>query len=256
MMSAHVARDFSRAAYGYDGEALIQRQIMERAFAKAEYYFSETAEILDIGCGTGNFARLAQDSGKKWRLRGLDIAPGMVAVAAPYYADICVGNMEALPFEDDSVASIFSSLALQWAEHPLQVFRECFRVLQPGGMAVCSSFLSQTLRELRASCEALGMQAPIIPMGDMWQYQQWVRDAGFQVATVTRIEEVQRMPSVKALFQHLRSVGATNKVAGRPKHFAAPGKFNRMMDTYTREFADERGIPVTWESIIFVIKKP
>ncbi len=256
IVAAHVARDFSRAAHRYDAHALLQQQIMETAFAKAEIYFPAQCTVLDIGCGTGNFAKKAQAHQRDWKLHGLDIAAGMLEVAGPLYSLITQSNMEALPLADNSVGAVFSSLALQWAAHPQQALTESFRVLESGGYAIYSCFLKQTMRELNMVSEMLGVTSPVLAMHDMLSYQGWMRQAGFQIASVKRIEEVHRMPSVIALFKHLRAIGATNKHASRPRHFTPRSELQRLMNSYTEHFHDERGIPVTWESGIFVLKKP
>jgi malonyl-CoA O-methyltransferase len=56
-----------------------------------------------------------------------------------------------MPLADNSVAHIFSSLALQWCENIPALMFEIERVLQPGGTAVIATLGPDTLRELRSA---------------------------------------------------------------------------------------------------------
>jgi SAM-dependent methyltransferase len=97
------------------------------------------ARLLDVGCGSGEFCALAVARGA--RVSGIDAAEGMIAVArrAVPDADLCVGPLEALPWDDGSfdVATAFN--ALQFAEDVGGALAEVARVVRPGGVvAVCN----------------------------------------------------------------------------------------------------------------------
>ncbi len=88
--------------------------------------------LLDIACGSGYAASVAADRGAT--VAGLDAAEALIAIArarAPS-ADFRVGDMFALPFEDDyfDVATSFNGI-WQGCEDAL---REACRVVRPGGL--------------------------------------------------------------------------------------------------------------------------
>ena len=68
--------------------------------------------VLDLGCGTGVFLRAAADRGAQ--VVGLDAADGLLEIARERVpeADLHIGDMQDLPFGDDSfdVVTGFSSL--------------------------------------------------------------------------------------------------------------------------------------------------
>jgi SAM-dependent methyltransferase len=96
--------------------------------------------VLDVACGTGIVARLAaQYVGASGHVTGLDINPGMLAVArslAPAQGGTVEwreGDAMTMPFSDETFDVAFCQLGLQYfAERP-QALREIRRVVVPEG---------------------------------------------------------------------------------------------------------------------------
>lgn len=82
---------------------------------------------LELGCGRGKLAGAAQGH------IGLDLAFAPLP-AIPTRA--VQGDMEKLPFANDSIGFLFSWAALEHVPHPERVLAEVERVLRPGGMAL------------------------------------------------------------------------------------------------------------------------
>jgi SAM-dependent methyltransferase len=96
--------------------------------------------VLDIGCGSGEFARLASSRGA--RVSGIDAAEGMLAIArrnAPD-ADLRLRSMEALPWEDGSFDVVTAFNSFQFASDYAVPLREAVRVVRPGEgrVAICN----------------------------------------------------------------------------------------------------------------------
>lgn len=99
--------------------------------------FAERAQgpVADIGCGPGRITTQLAQLGLE--VRGIDLSPGMVAVARREHPDLRfdVGSMTALDLADGSLGGVvawYSIIHLPRTELP-GVFAEFFRVLQPGG---------------------------------------------------------------------------------------------------------------------------
>jgi SAM-dependent methyltransferase len=88
--------------------------------------------LLDIACGSGYAARVAADRGAE--VSGLDASQALIAIARARTpsADFRVGDMFALPFDDDSfdVATSFNGI-WKGCERALD---EARRVVRPGGL--------------------------------------------------------------------------------------------------------------------------
>jgi ubiquinone/menaquinone biosynthesis C-methylase UbiE len=95
--------------------------------------------VLDVACGTGIVTRLAAEQvGPKGAVAGLDMNPGMLAVARSIRSSGAAiewheGNAEALPLADGSFDVVVSSLGLQFVSDKASALREMSRVLAPGG---------------------------------------------------------------------------------------------------------------------------
>jgi ubiquinone/menaquinone biosynthesis C-methylase UbiE len=94
--------------------------------------------VLDVACGTGVVARVAAERvGDSGRVAGLDINPGMLAVARALPAvagapiDWHEGNVLALPFPDAAFDVVLCQLGLQFFPDRPAALREIRRVLVP-----------------------------------------------------------------------------------------------------------------------------
>ena len=89
--------------------------------------------LLDAGCGAGLALRKAADRGAA--VAGLDATPALLEVAAGRVqgADLRVGDIDALPYEDRAFDVVTAFNAIQYAVDPAQAVRELAWVCRPGG---------------------------------------------------------------------------------------------------------------------------
>ncbi len=103
-----------------------------------------SAEILEVGPGSGGLATWMSRHLPEVRLTGIDISPSMVARATERVTRAGLaervrfeaGDVAALPFPDASFDVVLSTLSVHhWADAP-RGFAEIRRVLRPGGHAL------------------------------------------------------------------------------------------------------------------------
>lgn len=91
--------------------------------------------VLDLGCGYGFYADYFRRSGAE--VTAADGSRRMLDIASERYADTEFFEIDAekpLPFEDSRFDLVFCNQVLMDVEDIDSVFRECFRVLKPGGI--------------------------------------------------------------------------------------------------------------------------
>jgi SAM-dependent methyltransferase len=92
--------------------------------------------VLDIGCGAGAFLRLIAERGLE--AFGLDASEALIELARTRLpeADLWVGEMEALPYVDDSFDLVTGFNSFFFANDMVAALREAARVAKPGAPVV------------------------------------------------------------------------------------------------------------------------
>jgi SAM-dependent methyltransferase len=118
----------------------IKRSDVER-YALHYWNFGSFADrsVLDVGCGPGwltvQYARAGANA------FAIDLTHKAVELTRRHLehyalaADVRQGSAESIPFPDNTFDLVFSSGVLHHTPDTLRSFRECFRVLKPGGIA-------------------------------------------------------------------------------------------------------------------------
>jgi SAM-dependent methyltransferase len=94
------------------------------------------SRVLDIGCGVGVFLGLVADRGAE--VFGLDASEALLASARERLpnADLRVGDMESLPYEDDTFDLVTGFNSFFFATDMVAALREAGRVAKPGAPVV------------------------------------------------------------------------------------------------------------------------
>ncbi|MDX1756766.1 MAG: malonyl-ACP O-methyltransferase BioC [Marinobacter sp.] len=231
-----VARDFGGASASYDSAARLQRHMGTRLLEMCRGV--APGHLLDLGCGTGQFAEDLQARFPGARLTGADLSEAMVRYAGehrPAAAGWLVADAEQLPLADRSLDLVFSNLMIQWCADPRPVLSECLRVLKPGGQLVCSTLVAGTLRELvqawqradpgqdhvnrfERAADLEGMAAEVCPALTL----------NYETVTLDYDSPLQLLAELKAL-------GAQYKGEGRRRTVTAPGRIRRLCQAYPLE---------------------
>jgi SAM-dependent methyltransferase len=108
--------------------------------------------VLDAGCGRGNIAeRIAARTAAT--VIGVDQSERMVALTRARGLEAVVGDVRALPFEDDSFDCALAAWMLFHVDEVDAALAELARVLRPHGRLVAATNGEASMRELR---DALG----------------------------------------------------------------------------------------------------
>jgi 2-polyprenyl-3-methyl-5-hydroxy-6-metoxy-1,4-benzoquinol methylase len=95
---------------------------------------SSRGRLLDIGCGSGGTLGVMRDLG--WDAEGIDFDPVNVENARSKFLKVRLGTLREQEYDNDSFDAIVMCHVIEHVHDPLDLVRECQRVLKPGGRLV------------------------------------------------------------------------------------------------------------------------
>ena len=255
-----IAQSFSRSALRYDAAANIQHQAGEALLSMlSEYGVDERQTIADIGCGTGYFSRqLVQQFGPQ-QLIGVDIAQGMLAVAARQNCQLdnvlwLCDDAESLSLADASVDIIFANFSLQWCEDLSRLFRGFFRVLRPGGVCCFNSLGPQTLEQLRSAWSEVDPLNHVNRFTPAPVWREAMVAQSFVILDAQCAVMTEYFDDARDALQSLKTIGA-NIVRGEHRQsLTGKQRFARFIEAY-EAYRQPRGLPMSYQVNQWLIQK-
>lgn len=147
---AHVREEYAseagllgrRAAYQWaDGPDAVE--LLFRTIAALE-----PTSVLEVGCGPGELSQ--RISVELASVVAVDVSPRMVELARDRGVDARLGDVQQLPFEDESFDCVVAAWMLYHVPDVDRALGELARVLRPGGHLVAVTNYLDHLGELRA----------------------------------------------------------------------------------------------------------
>ena len=194
------AADWAEVMEGWNGWGIpAYRHVLERV---------PVGKLLDVGCGAGRFARMAADRGAE--VAGIDATPEFVEIARSRVldGDFRVGDMQALPWDDESfdVVTGFNSFFI--AGDMGAALREARRVLRPGGWFAMTVF-GRPERD-RASSVFGGSGSDLHEPGVL---ESAARDAGLEPVEAAYVEVVEAYPDLPTVLRGLMAAPPLRRAA-------------------------------------------
>ena len=260
-------QSFERAAAGYDAAAVLQEEVCRRMLARLEYIKIEPRAVLDAGSGTGNALNALRSRYSRSMIVPLDLALAMVergrarlrwwhnlpGVRAPVHP-VCA-DLERLPFAHASFGLVWSNLALQWMNELPRALSEVYRVLQPAGLFMFSTFGPDTLKELRRAYERTDGRTHVNRFVDMHDIGDMLVNAGYADPVLDMETFTLTYDAVEALMRDLKSIGAHNVTAGRPAGLSGKSLMASVRRSY-ESFRRDGKLPATFEVVYGHAWKP
>ncbi|MFZ5813819.1 MAG: class I SAM-dependent methyltransferase [Bacillota bacterium] len=264
-VKSRLARGYSRSAPFYDEVAgrmylaSIQRLL---TFVR----LPPMPAILDVGCGTGlNLVEAARRYGPARLLAGIDISPGMVAVARAKMAalglpaQIIEGDAERLPYPSHQFDLVICNSVFHWFRDRPAAMQEIARVLRPGGQVALISATAPGFGEwftlidalVRSTFgEAYAPTVPDLPTGP--EIGMLMHQAGLRVKRF-RNPVHRTLVQNPALFVQLMSIIAPHWAADLPES-AVVQLQQAAVALIQRGWP--AGFPLTWSAVEAIGVKP
>jgi malonyl-CoA O-methyltransferase len=253
---------FERAAVGYDKAAMLQREVCDRMLSRLEYIKCIPRTILDAGSGTGYGGRNLANSYPDAGIIALDLALAMHYQARPAAASwwkqllsirknitnyVC-GDIEQLPFCDSSIGMVWSNLSLQWCNDIEHTFAEMYRVLQPEGLLMFSTFGPDTLHELRQAFLDMDDNSHVNHFIDMHDIGDLLVYNGFAMPVMDMEYITLTYDDVISVMRDLKAMGAHNVIQDRKRGLTGKIGWGKVLSNY-ETFRKDGKLPVTFELI-------
>ena len=183
---------------------------------------------LDIGCGRGYVTR---------HLTGRSIKKLKCCEMSRTMLEQCqlpdeIENVEcekinfdednrALPFEDESINIVTSSLSAHWVNNLPGLFKEVTRILKKDGVFIGSMFGGDTLYELRGSLQLAeleregGFASHVSPFVQAQDLGSLLNRSGFNMLTLDTDEITIRVPTIMQLLRDLKGMAENNAAWSR-----------------------------------------
>jgi SAM-dependent methyltransferase len=245
-----------RAARGYAQADFLKRRAAQDVAGRLEPIMRNFGVAVDLAARTGVFRDALAESDAAARVDLLieaDLSPAMLAGRA---GPRLVADEERLPFADQSLGLVVSTLALHWTNDVVGTLIQIRRALRPDGLFIGAFLGGATLTELRQSLTAAeaeilgGAGSRVSPFADAADAAGLLQRAGFvqPVADIDRVSVTYAHPL--KLLADLRQMGETSVLAERHPRPLTRTLLARACEIYAERFAGPDGrAPATFEII-------
>ncbi len=248
-----VRQAFDKAVGSYDEAAVLQKEVCQRLLEKLDVVRLSPEWILDAGTGTGEAVKPLQKKYKKAEVVLFDLSEAMLQKAVKQGAlfrkphRVC-GNIESLPFADQSFDLLFSNLAMQWCNDLGAAIIEFKRVLKPGALLQFATFGPDTLKELRASWQKVDAAVHVNSFIDMHDIGDALLQAGFAEPVMESEIITVNYQEVDTLMQDLRDIGANVTANGHRQGLLTRNMLKQLREAY-EAYRQGDVLPATYEVV-------
>ncbi|KTD46406.1 biotin synthase [Legionella quateirensis] len=249
-----ISKAFSNHAEEYERAAKVQQEIGDRLFERLHYLKIAPQRILDLGCGPGSFSKELSLLYPKAQIIGLDLVPGMLALARKKQTwrrkwSLVAADMKHMPFATGMFDLVFTNQVIHWANPLAQVFREINRVMNVNGCLMFTTLGPDTFKELKMAWSGANHYAHVNQFSDM-------HDIGDSLMAEHFLDPVMDMEllsvhyeTLPKLIAALRAQGVRNINPERNHGLTGRTAWQQFEKNYAGLIADNGKYPLTYEVV-------
>lgn len=257
---AQLRRQRDRAARTLADHQFLLEEVGERLCDRLLDITRGFPRALDLGCHTGQMARLLAGRGGIETLVQSDLSPAMAKAAGGLAV---AADEEALPFAAGAFDLVMSNLGLHWVNDLPGALVQIRQALKPDGLFIASMLGGETLLELRDSflaaelAEEGGAGPRVSPFADVREMGSLLQRAGFALPVVDLDTIVVTYGEPLRLLADLRGMGEGNAAVDRRRGMMRRATLLRAMALYRERFGDSDGrVRATFQVLTLTAWRP
>lgn len=245
-----------RAAPGYGAADFLKARAAGDAVERLEAIMRTFPLAVDLGARNGAFAAALAQSEARLKVGALvetDLSARMLAGRDGMRVQ---ADEERLPFADESLDLVASTLALHWTNDLVGALIQVRRALKPDGLFLGAILGGGTLMELRQSLVQAeselsdGAGLRVSPFADVLDAAGLLQRAGFALPVADTDRVTVRYSSALELIRDVRAMGEGNVLYDRAKKPLSRAVLARAAAVYHERFAGADGrIPATFDIV-------
>ncbi|MDB5461490.1 MAG: SAM-dependent methyltransferase [Caulobacteraceae bacterium] len=236
-----------RAAPGYGAADFLKARAAGDAVERLETIMRSFPLAVDLGARNGAFAAALAQSDAKDRVGALietDLSARMLAGREGMRVQ---ADEERLPFADESLDLVVSTLALHWTNDLVGALIQIRNALKPDGLFIGAVLGGATLTELRqalvqAEAElSNGAGLRVSPFADVLDAAGLLQRAGFALPVADTDRVTVRYANALELIRDVRAMGESNVLVDRARQPIGRAVLARAAAIYQERFAGPDG---------------
>ncbi|MDE2312136.1 MAG: class I SAM-dependent methyltransferase [Patescibacteria group bacterium] len=125
-------------AFDHLAKSNYHRWVLPFVWEAKIYFPKKTKKILDVGCGPGLLVKGFAEASRSWQVTGIDVSSHALVLAKKNCRQLkniqfAKNDASKLKFSSHSFDAVVCKDTLHHFNDPVQVFKEIWRVLKPGG---------------------------------------------------------------------------------------------------------------------------
>ena len=255
-----IRKSFNAAAEKYQDNAVLQKEVLNRLLERLDDERNlndrlKPKHIIDLGCGTGwaipEFIK--QFNGVE--ITAIDFSLNMLAEIPKHpQVNTLFSDAHNLPIDNCSVDIIFSNMLIHWCNEK-DIFKECMRVLKPGGLLIMSALGETSLVELKQAWLNVDKKKHVHDFPALHDMGDDLLNLGFlevvvnaEIITLTYTNLIELMKDIKASGGHNCNENRSKGLMSR-KHL-------QLLTTGYEVFREDEKLPASYEIVYLRAKKP
>ncbi len=249
-----VTERFAAALNHYDTEATPQQEIAQQLTSLWQQSIkARTApyKVLEIGCGTGFFSKLLQQTlPHNSHLSMIDLCPEvepLLREKVGHTPHFIAGDAEEITWGTPDYDLIASASCIQWWHNPANFFTKAYKYCKSNGTLLFSTFGPENMYQIR---RVFGVGLHYAPLSEV---RKALSNAGWRIEALQEYRTTLYRPSLLELLSHIKRTGVNGLPLATP---LTPQGLKRYDSIYRSLFAPaNQELPLTYHALLCIAHK-